>query len=138
MKAEETKKDSAGIAIVIGVLILGFAFFADALSDFTRYALVSNVILSYITAVIGKERKIGFSNAFFVSLLLSTIVGFIVVLSSPRITDERYKEKILELTNTSPNASSIADQLHKLNELRKDGVLTEDEFTQQKEKLLNA
>lgn len=138
MKAEETKKDSAGIAIVIGVLILGFAFFADALSDFARYVLVSNVILSYITGVIGKERKIGFSNAFFVSLLLSTIVGFIVVLSSPRITDERYKEKILELTNTSPNASSIADQLHKLNELRKDGVLTEDEFTQQKEKLLNA
>ena len=37
---------------------------------------------------------------------------------------------------SSDNSSSVADELNKLSKLKESGVLTEDEFNLQKEKLL--
>jgi hypothetical protein len=67
------------------------------------------------------------------------IVGAIFTLVSPRLRDEEYKEKMLEMTTKAASAktASVADELLKLNELRKDGALTDEEFLAQKEKLLS-
>ena len=45
---------------------------------------------------------------------------------------------MLEVAENNVPGTSVADQLYKLNELRKDGVITENEFNAQKEKLLNS
>ncbi|MCF8448952.1 MAG: SHOCT domain-containing protein [Taibaiella sp.] len=52
--------------------------------------------------------------------------------------DDEYKEKMLERAAASAPALSVAEELTKLNELRKEGVITDDEFAIQKERLLNA
>jgi len=54
------------------------------------------------------------------------------------LQDEAYQERLFEVSSQLASSSSVADQLHKLNELRKDGVLTDDEFESQKYKLLNS
>ena len=47
-------------------------------------------------------------------------------------SDENYEQNI----NLDSNDSSITDELLKLNELKKDGVLTQEEYEQAKKKLL--
>ena len=47
-------------------------------------------------------------------------------------SDENNKQNI----NLDSNDSSITDELLKLNELKKDGVLTQEEYEQAKKKLL--
>ncbi len=46
--------------------------------------------------------------------------------------DENYKQNI----NLDSNDSSITDELLKLNELKKDGALTQEEYEKAKKKLL--
>ena len=47
-------------------------------------------------------------------------------------SDENYKQNI----NLDSNDSSITDELLKLNELKKDGALTQEEYEKAKKKLL--
>ena len=47
-------------------------------------------------------------------------------------SDENYKQNI----NVDSNDSSITDELLKLNELKKDGALTQEEYEKAKKKLL--
>lgn len=42
------------------------------------------IILSIVCAVLGTERKIGGIGAFFASLLLSPLIGFIIVIASDK------------------------------------------------------
>ena len=125
------------LAILVGGAILLFGIMSESLSFYLRSVIISFVLLCFVCGVLGRERKIGFGKAFFLSLLLSPLVGFIVTLNSVKIKEEEYKEKMLRVAENNVSSSSVADQLHKLNELRKDGVLTDEEFTMQKEKLLN-
>jgi hypothetical protein len=103
-----------------------------------RTASLFAINISLMAAFLGKERKIGFARAFFLSFFATPVIGFIVTLSSPRINDERYKQKMMEIAQGKAVVADVADQLQKLNELRKEGVLTDVEFQQQKEKLLNS
>lgn len=57
-------------------------------------------ILSLIVASAGDSRVIGFWAALFLSLFLSPLVGFIVVLLSERKSDIAHKRKMEELTET--------------------------------------
>ena len=129
--------DMIVLTIIFASAVLLFGLFAQTLENY-RLIIVALVVFSLMTAFIGKQRKIGFISAFFLSFLLSPIVGLIVTLVSPKISDEEYKAKILQLTVTKPSIDSVTDQLFRLNELRKDGVLTEEEFAEQKQKILNA
>lgn len=54
-----------------------------------------------------------------------------------RFVETSRKEYMQIPNHTSRSASSIADELQKLNELKLSGILTEEEFTHQKNKLLN-
>jgi len=48
-------------------------------------ALVINLILSIIVANAGEERKIGYLNSLFISLMFGGLIGILLVLSSRRI-----------------------------------------------------
>lgn len=135
---KQKKLGSDEIALVILSEVAGIVLVCsvDFLSNFIKLSFIYCFLLSIIPAFIGKERKIGFLKAFFASFLLSPLIGFIVAATSSRLHDEQYQEKMLTLAENSVS-SSVADQLHKLNELRKEGVLTNEEFSLQKEKLLN-
>jgi len=50
--------------------------------------LIIYIFLSYLIALIGKNRKFGFYGYFFLSLLLTPIIGILLVIAS----DSRKKE----------------------------------------------
>jgi hypothetical protein len=54
-----------------------------------------------------------------------------------KIDDKKEEVKIIDKIETKPILSN-ADELRKLSDLYKDGILTEEEFTQQKQKLLSS
>jgi tetratricopeptide (TPR) repeat protein len=51
--------------------------------------LIPWIILSFVIAVLGEKRKIGAGPAFFVSLFLSPLIGFICVFASQRKPEEQ-------------------------------------------------
>ena len=140
MKTEQEERSNADltiVAILVGVALFIIVCFLDSLGVYFRTISIMYILLCFVVGIIGKDRNIGFPVAFFISLLLSPIIGLIITLSSSKMKDEEYKEKMLEIAENKAAPSSVADQLHKLNELRKEGVLTDEEFYEQKEKLLN-
>lgn len=108
------------------------------------------IIFSFVVGFVGSGRKIGFWGAFFLSLLLSPLIGLIIALVSKNEADEAYKAKVLtvqqnqqetlkklsETEKTKP--VSIADELEKLKKLREDNLITEDEFQNLKNKIINS
>jgi tetratricopeptide (TPR) repeat protein len=60
------------------------------------------IILSFIIAFIGSDRKIGYGGTLLLSLLLSPIIGAIFALASPRITETSkyaYSPEAIRLSN---------------------------------------
>jgi hypothetical protein len=108
------------------------------------------ILLSLVAGFIGSDRKIGFWMAFMVSLLLSPLIGIIIAAVSKVQYEEEYEETILQTQvqqqktlekiseQTSNNLNfSVPDEILKLKELQKQGILTEEEFETQKKKLLD-
>ena len=140
MKTEQEERANADltvIAILVGLALFLIICFLDSLGTYFRAVSIMCILLSFVVGIIAKDRKIGFPIAFFISLLLSPLIGLVITLNSAKTKDEEYKEKMLEIVENNAVSSSVADQLHKLNELRKEGVLTDEEFNEQKEKLLH-
>jgi hypothetical protein len=131
------EKDGISIAYILMALGL-IAVFATDTSPFLRGYCVASMVISLMLSYAGRERKIGFFKAFLLSSVFSPVIGIIFIFTSPRLKDEEYKERMLQATAIRPDTPNIADQLQKLNELRKEGVLTDEEFENQKHKLLNA
>ena len=104
------------------------------------------IIFSIIVGALGSGRKIGFAGAFFLSLLLSPVIGLIITLFSKDKEDEKYKQEVLStqkqqqetLSEIKQNAKpvSISEELNKLKELKGKGLLSEDEFQKAKDKIL--
>lgn len=102
----------------------------------------------FVAGVFGSTRKIGFFQAFILSIFFSPVVGIIGCLMSPTLEEERKKQQLYEqLTKKDQQpeppkvedqklTGSIADELKKLKELLDAGVLTQEEFDAQKKKLL--
>ena len=105
------------------------------------------IIFSIIVGALGSGRKIGFAGAFFLSLLLSPVIGLIITLFSKDKEDEKYKQEVLTtqkqqqetLSKIQDNAktTSISDELNKLKEMKDNGLLNKEEFQKAKEKLLS-
>jgi signal transduction histidine kinase len=142
MKTEQqlkSQKDAMAFAVIISGLLV-FATFTLDLNFFARAVILTHIALSFLAGNLGKSRKIGFGQAFFITFFLSSFVGFIITLVSPRLGEQEHKDKMFEMTEKRESViiqNTIADQLLKLNELRKEGVLTEEEFATQKERLLS-
>lgn len=104
------------------------------------------IVFSIIVGALGSGRKIGFAGAFFLSLLLSPVIGLIITLFSKDKEDEKYKQEVLStqkqqqetLSDIQDNAktTSISDELNKLKKMKDNGLLNDEEFQKAKEKLL--
>ncbi|MES2517498.1 MAG: SHOCT domain-containing protein [Bacteroidota bacterium] len=93
-------------------------------------------IFSFIVGLIGAERKIGGLAGFFISLILSPIIGLIVVLISSKNSDIKFQQELLEQTKKD-NTSGSAKEIEELYNLYKKGILTEAEYLSKKEKILS-
>lgn len=133
------KNDIAGLAIIVAIVLSLLVCMSDYFSAVLKFVFVTSILTSYWVGKIGRTRKIGFGAAFFIALIFSPVIGFLVVFNSDKLKDEEYKEQMLAMAgkNNIPQAT-VAEQLHQLNELRKEGVLTDEEFNAQKEKLLKS
>lgn len=108
------------------------------------------LLFSLLVGFMGSGRNIGFGGAFVLSLLLSPLIGFIFTaiskskddiakekqLTEAQKAQTEYLHKIAQDKSNHPKLS-IADELEKLKRLRDDQVITEDEFQNQKSKLLS-
>lgn len=103
------------------------------------------IVLSVIVGTIGADRKIGFWGGFFLSILLSPLIGFIITILSKSLDKEKLEQEMLEnqkeqtrlLTEKSENNTiSIADEIEKLSNLKDNGLLTDNEFQQAKQRLI--
>ncbi|NPC91181.1 hypothetical protein HOO54_02660 [Bacillus sp. WMMC1349] len=64
-------------------------------------------------------------------------IGEFINYIKDRIEDAQYKKDDYAGASANSAASSVADELKKLAELKNDGILTEEEFTIKKKQLLN-
>ena len=77
--------------------------------------------------------------------LVIPIIGFVLYLGATAImkgfsakeNNRSEKEEDIIATSASPDIDQLSNEITKLNELRKSGVLTEEEFEKAKKKLLN-
>jgi len=108
------------------------------------------IIFSFVVGFIGSGRNIGFWGAFFLSLILSPLIGLIITLVSKNKEDEEYKKQVLKVQqnqqktlerlsgNKEMKPISIADELEKLKRLRDDNIISENEFKSLKNKIINS
>lgn len=96
------------------------------------------IVFSLVVGAIGSSRNIGFWGAFLLSLLLSPVIGLIIALVSKDKQAEEVQEKQLETLEAIRNdrGVSVADEIEKLIRLKENGTLNEEEFEEQKKKLL--
>ena len=57
------------------------------------FALIINAIIANIVGKVGKTKEIGYNTAFFVSFLLSPIIGLLLVIASNPLTPEQIAEQ---------------------------------------------
>lgn len=98
-------------------------------------------ILSLIVAILGSSRKIGFGGALFVSVFLSPLIGFIVVLCSQRNSTIEFQKRLLaasEVKEEKKIQSSAHDEIDKILELKSKGIITESEYQRMKDKIINS
>lgn len=99
------------------------------------------LVFCCLVGAMGSGRSIGFTASFFISLLLSPLIGFIIVLFSKTETQEKLEKVIIKQSEQNnvktDNSTSITDELEKLVSLKEKGALSEDEFQQAKQHLIN-
>jgi len=103
------------------------------------------IIFSFVVGIIGKSRNIGFVGAFIVSLLLSPLLGIIITAFS-KSNEDIEKDKIrqeeqdqarrLLLNLHKPQQLTIADELESINKLKRDGLISEEEYIKLRSKLM--
>lgn len=86
------------------------------------------IILAFVVAMIGDNRKIGFGWALFWSVLLSPLIGLLIVLASDR---KKPQEVVVK-----GGVNSVADELAKLADLKERNIISEEDFEKQKAKIL--
>ena len=110
------------------------------------------IIFSIVVGFVGSNRKIGFLGAFFLSLLLSPVIGLIIALVSKNKEDEKYRQKVLKTQEaqkvaieklsgekTAKKSSiSIADELEKLQKLKEKNIISEAEYIKLKDNLIDS
>lgn len=108
------------------------------------------IILSFVVGFIGSDRKIGFGGAFFISLILSPLIGLIFALMSKTEEEEKYKQKILDTQKSQEESLkmlsksktiqkiSIVDEIEKFQKLKNNNSITEEEFVRLKNKIIDS
>lgn len=103
------------------------------------------IIFSIVIGAIGSTRNIGFGGAFFLSLILSPLIGIIFTLTSKSLDDVERDKQLLKNSENQQGYSwvrpkpeqSVADELEKLKNMFLNNDLTEEEYTKAKQKILS-
>lgn len=90
---------------------------------------------SLVIGIIGSDKTLGFWGSFFISLLVSPVIGLIIVLLSKTKEDEAAQKKMVQAV-TNQQKPSTADELKKLLELKEKNAISDTEFEKLKAKLL--
>lgn len=106
-----------------------------------------------LVGIFANSRDRSFIGFFALSIILSPVLGFIIVLVMPNKAEEKAKDlrrreeheqqlesirAISRAGGASQAPSSVADEIAKLAALRAQGALTDSEFQSQKKALLGA
>ena len=96
--------------------------------------------LAAVVGAIGANRKIGFAGAFFLSLILSPLIGIVITLFSATAEEEQYKKDLLEATKgiseVKTDGKNSTHEIEQLYNLYQKGILTEEEYITKKAKIL--
>ncbi len=112
---------------------------------FLMIYIFAYLFLVLIIGLLGSNRKIGFAGAFFISLILSPLIGLIVVLLSKRLSDLEFEKNLIDLQQQQKQAidslskkgsAGIADEITKLTDLLNRGIINKEEFDKIKLNLL--
>ena len=107
------------------------------------------IILSFVVGFIGNDRKIGIGGAFIISLIFSPLIGLIFTLISKTNAEEKYRESVLETQRSQQESlkklseskvtqkNSIADEIEKLQSLKNNNIISEEEFVRLKNKIID-
>lgn len=90
---------------------------------------------SLVVGAMGSGRNIGFWGAFLLSLILSPLIGFIIVIFS---SSKAIQEDVREIKNSMSQRTnhSQVQELERLARLKTEGHLSEEEYQSLKRKLL--
>ena len=97
----------------------------------SEFGVVIVIFLYFIpTYVAGYKNHESFGGIFFLNLILGwTLIGWIVVFYWS------FSNQKKEIINTQTSKSDV-DEIIKLSDLKKQGLLTDDEFSKAKQKIL--
>src|SRR5690606_38432386 len=105
------------------------------------------IVFAIIVGAIGSNRNIGFGLAFFLSLILSPIIGLIITLFSETkstiearnrsIQLQEEQKNILSEISKSKTSTEIIEELSKLNNLKNSGAINDEEFERLKSDLMS-
>lgn len=97
------------------------------------------LILSFGIGLIGGKRKIGFLMAFLLSLIFTPVIGFFAAITSKTnksiMEDQKHQEQMNALKSISSSNLSYADEIEKLQNLLKEGVISQEDYEREKSKL---
>lgn len=109
--------------------------------------IISWIVLSLIIGAVGSSRKIGFLGAFFLSLLLSPLLGVIITIASKSNEAIKYEQELLKTQKEQKESleeiksqnvgSTITEELKKVKDLLDANLITQDEFEKIKNKILS-
>jgi hypothetical protein len=93
------------------------------------------VVFALIVGMMGSDKKIGFWGAFIISLILSPVVGFIIVMVSGSNEEAVQEIKAVAEKMTEPK-KSVESRLFDLKELKEKNLITEEEYDQMRQDIL--
>jgi len=108
--------------------------------------IISWIISSIIVGIIGSNRKIGFAGAFFLSLLLSPLIGLIFTFFSKSLEAEKFEQELLQTQKMqqktmekimNQNINTVAEDLKKIKDLLDNGIINSDDYEKIKTKIIN-
>ncbi|MBD8018424.1 SHOCT domain-containing protein [Kaistella pullorum] len=86
------------------------------------------ILSAGLMAYLGNKRRIGPVIPFIISLLFSPIIGFICILISKDNQTDRFEKKVL--------AETTLNDLEKISKMKEQGLISEEEFTALKSKII--
>jgi uncharacterized membrane protein len=102
------------------------------------------VLLAFGVGYMGDSRRIGFGWALICAIVFSPLIGFAIVLASPR--KGSYEEELARLQGKKDDATAVvqqaqaganlAEQISQLKALYDSGAISEDEYNKAKSKLI--
>jgi uncharacterized membrane protein len=94
------------------------------------------IALTFVVAFLGSERKIGGFTAFFLSLVLSPLIGILIVLTSTKLSEEQFQKELLQAQTKEVPEVETASEIEKYHDLLQKGIISQEEFDKKKAKIL--